>query len=311
MPVYKQTYRQYTGEYLPHSAAWLVIAWKGIQKVWQYKWLKFFRFVFIILFLAHGARLYLAANLDLLEQLGFSNREVEEIIAIDAEFYHQYLVVVSFFCLFITLAVAPSLIAADRHTKAIPLYLSKSLTKLDYVFGKGGILLFYLYIVTVLAGLALMVLYALFIDSMGYLIENRDIAFQVFVYGNLIAVPLVFISLAVSSMSSSRTYVSAILACVYFLAPLVSNFFREISITNQVHGDSGSIWGRLSHWLTTYEWWSLFSLNAIWSQLGSAVFREELEFELHWAWHAGTLALVCALCAFVLYRQIKAVEVVK
>ena len=312
MPVYRQTYQQYTGQYRPHSVSWTVIAWKGITRAWQHKFFKVLRVFFIFGFLFYTIWIYLATNLELLQQLNIDTRQINRIIEINEKFYYRFLISQLLFFYIITLILCPSLVAEDRRTKALVLYLSKSITRFDYLFGKGVVVLFYLSIVTIVASYLLMFLYALFSDNFMYLVQNLRLAFQIFLFSAAMIVPLVFLNLAVSSVSHSRITVSGVLCCIYFMAPVISQVLSNIFSSNETYlSESGPLAAKVSYLISHYEWWSLLSLSSIWTQLGNVIFHEGPAFELHWGWHASVLVLICLASTWVLHRQIRAVEVVK
>lgn len=296
MPVYTQTYRHYTGEWRSRALAWTVIAANGIKKRWRNKGFRLILFLAGAMFLASAARLYLAANLDLIEFFEIPTRRISEILAINDQFYYQYLEAQQFWCFFTALICGAGAISTDRKTKALILYLSKPITRFDYVFGKAAHVAFYQYIITMGSAFALMLLNAIFTENWMSLF-NLPLILRIFAYSNVVVLPLTILSLTLSALIRSREMCAALFAALFWLPSVIIQSFR----------------GLLGRWLwgsSDPEWWSLCSLPNLWDQLGSAIFGQPLPFAPHWIYHLAVLALFCAAMAFVLHQRIEAVEVV-
>jgi len=299
VPVYEQTYRHYEGVYRPRTLIWTIIAGRGVRRVWQTKWFKAVLLFGLLPFVVRALQIYLSVNLELLQWMGFQTRQLQEILTINDEFYLNFLHSEMFACFLITLIAGADLISSDRRTKALTLYLSKPITRLDYLFGKGAVALTYLYSVTLIPALLLVFLYAFFHENWGYLWEQRILILRIVVYAHVLVLPMVLLILAVSSLSKSKVN-SVVMFCVLYLIPMaLSNILRETMedpiITRYIPRD----------------FWSLFCIQNMCQQLGNAIFNMDLPFKVHWMWYAVGLAVVMALCGLVLRRQIQAVEVVK
>ena len=310
MPVYPQTYRHYTGEWRPRSLAWTVIAQSGIVRLWRNKGIRIVLWLTGAMFLLSVARLYLAANLDLLDYLGVNlgsdsgiriddlrNNRITAIFSVNDAFYYNYFQSVSLGYFFIALLAGTGAIASDRRSKALILYLSRPLTALDYIFGKSAFILFYLYCVTLLPALLLMFLHAFYTENWMYLLTNMPLVMKIFAFSNVIAVPLTILALTLSSLFKSNEAAGAFFAALYWLPDVLVQAIR----------------GLLGRWLwgaNDPEWWSLLSLTNILEQIGSYLFLEKTTFLLPAVFHFVALIVMCVLLFVVLYRQIRAVEVV-
>jgi ABC-type transport system involved in multi-copper enzyme maturation permease subunit len=199
------------------------------------------------------------------------------------------------------------LISNDLKFKAIGLYLSKAITRFDYLFGKGMSLFFYLFINLLFMPLLLVFIYANFSDNIAYLFDVQ-LLMRILLFGGLTAVSMVMITLAVSSMSHSSATVNVIQVCIFFLLPVIASF-----IGAQVSGMSFfSSENSLFYLLSYYEWWSLISPTAVWNQLGQVIFQQETTYQnIHWSIYVLDLIVMCVLCSWVLHIRIKPVEVVK
>ncbi|MDP8244779.1 MAG: hypothetical protein P9L94_11900 [Candidatus Hinthialibacter antarcticus] len=310
MPVYPQTYRHYTGQWRPRSLGWTVIALSGITRLWRNKGIRFILMAVGAMFMLSVARLYLAANIELLDYLGinlnndsgfriddFQTNRFKAIFAVNDAFYFNFFQSVYLGFFFIALLAGAGAIASDRRSKALILYLSRPLTPLDYLFGKSAFILFYLYVVSLVPALLLMFLHAFFNEDWGYLFTHIPLAMKIFAYANVIAIPLTILILTLSSLFKSNEAAGAFFAALYWLPDVLVQAIR----------------GLLGRWLwgsNDPEWWSLLSLSNIWQQIGSYLFLEETTFRLPCVFHLIALIVMCVLLSVVLYRQIRAVEVI-
>lgn len=308
MPIYRQTYCHYDGEYYPHSIAWTVIAWKNIELIWRNKWFKFFRFPVLGVFLLYTVWIYFATNIDLLSMLEINISQFSDRFAVDDDFYFSFILSQSYISMFITLGICPLLISNDLKHKAIGLYLSKSLSRFDYLFGKGMSLFFYLFIPLLLMPFLLVLLYANFADNITLLFDVQ-LLMKIFLYGSLVAVTMVMMNLAVSSMSHSSATVNVAQIFIYFLLPPFVLFIGNILNDYTFFSSGNSIF----YFIGNYEWWSLLSPVDVWRQLGSVLFNQTpLPYKnIHWSIYVLDLVFICVLCAWFLHIRIKPVEVVK
>ncbi|MGI6455009.1 MAG: hypothetical protein ACOX5R_05230 [bacterium] len=298
MPVYEQTYQHYYGQLNPRSQTWMVITSMGIRQLWKEKMLKPIFYFSLLPVLLWTGRIYISANADLLEWLQIPSQVIAEVFTVDEEFFYNFLKVQQFFVFLLTLRTGSDIIASDRRHKALILYLSKPLSKVDYLFGKAMILMFYLYLITLIPAWLMMFLNALFTENWSYLIENIPLALQIFLFSHILIVPLVFIILGLSASTKSWATSAALLAVVYFLPPLI------VEILN---GIFRSTFGSLFN----FDYWrSLLTLHSIWEKLGATIFHQATDIELSWFWHLMMLVLICGFFSWLLHRKIQAVEVV-
>src|SRR5262249_16718362 len=144
MPIHDQGYRRYVGQRLPPGRAWMVIAKNGIRTLLRRR-----AFVALLLvswfpFFVRAVQIYAATNLP---QASF--------LAATPEMFRQFLGQQETFLFFITVYAGAGLIANDRRANALQLYLSKPLTRTEYVFGKLSVLLAFLLFVTWLPAIVL------------------------------------------------------------------------------------------------------------------------------------------------------------
>ena len=93
------------------------------------------------------------------------------LLAPSAETFRQFLSFQDFFVFFVTVYVGAGLIANDRRANALQIYLSKPLTRAEYVLGKMAILMTFLLMVTWLPAIMLLLVQVAFAGSFTFLQE--------------------------------------------------------------------------------------------------------------------------------------------
>src|SRR5215831_15242454 len=151
MPIHDQGYRRYSGMRRTPGCAWPVIARTGILAVLGQRRLLGLLLLAWAPFVVRAVQLYVSANF---HQAAF--------LAATAETFREFLSQQSVFVFFVTIAVGAGLVADDRRANALSLYLSRPLTRAEYIVGKAMILLACLLGVTLAPALLLLVLQVVF-----------------------------------------------------------------------------------------------------------------------------------------------------
>jgi ABC-type transport system involved in multi-copper enzyme maturation permease subunit len=150
MAVYEQGYQRWSGTLTSPAWRFLVIAKFSLKEIFKNR---FFRKLFHLLFvypIICLALIYVWHNLDFLKQFG--NIRVD-IPLIDAQFYFAFVVVQGFLGFIVTLLVGPELISKELINNALPLYLSRPISRFDYIMGKLMVLIFLLSVITWVPGI--------------------------------------------------------------------------------------------------------------------------------------------------------------
>lgn len=278
MPIHDQGYRRYAGGRAPRGQAWLVIARSGIRTMLVKK-----AFLGLLLlawfpFFVRAVQIYAAANLP---QAAF--------LAPTASTFRQFLAQQSIFVFFVTVYVGAGLIANDRRANALQIYLSKPLTRAEYVFGKLAILVAFLLLVTWLPAIVLLLVQIAFAGNFSFLVSNAYLFPAITVYAAIEVLLGGLTMLALSSLSNSSRYVGIMYAVLIFFSQAI---FVVVKLS------TGSVW------------WSWLSMIDNLQQVGDAIFR--LPHEAGESLVMASLAIAAALVvsAIVLERRVRGVEVV-
>jgi len=278
MPIHDQGYRRYGGGKAPRGHAWAVIATAGVRTMLAKRVFLGLLLVSWFPFFVRAVQIYAAANLP---QAAF--------LAPTPEMFRQYLEQQEIFVFFITVYAGAGLIANDRRANALQIYLSKPLTRSEYVFGKLAILLTFLLLVTWVPAIVLLIVQTAFAGNFTFFRNNVFLFPAITVFSFVQVVTVATAMLALSSLSNSSRYVGILYAALLFFSQALFGVLRFVA---------GN---------TSLSWISIpFDLN----QVGDAIFRLPLRYDTPWALSLAALLALIAISAFVLERRVRGVEVV-
>jgi ABC-2 type transport system permease protein len=279
MPIHDQTYRRYEGKRQPRGGAWAIIASAGIRTIIRKRLFLGLLLLAWLPFLIRAVLIYASISYPQLSILNTTR-----------ETFHSFLDQQGFFVFMITIWVGSGLIAKDRRANALQIYLSKPLTRAEYIAGKLMVLGAFLLMVTWLPAMMLLLLQMLFAGSFTFIRANLFLFPAITVYAFLQVLLISFAMLALSSLSKSARYASVLYAGVYFFTAAV------FGVTYAATGSSAFSW---------------LSFDASLRQLGNVIFRQPPQYDTPWEVSLLVVLGVMALCLWVLDRRVRGVEVVK
>jgi hypothetical protein len=133
MAVYKRTYKAYTGALTPQWSRFLVLSRFSFATLFDSRLFTAFTVLCFVPFLIGFAFIYISHSLTAQLILGLSTRNP---VPIDGTWFVMYLAVQSWLGFFLTAWCAPGLISQDLANNALPLYLSRPLSRPEYLLGK-------------------------------------------------------------------------------------------------------------------------------------------------------------------------------
>jgi ABC-2 type transport system permease protein len=278
MPIHDQGYRRYGGQRVPRGRAWWIIARTGVRTLIRRR-----AFIALLLaswvpFVVRAVQLYAAANLP---QAAF--------LAPTPETFRQFLSQQDVFLFFITVYAGAGLIANDRRANALQIYLSKPLTRTEYVCGKLAILFAFLLLVTWVPAVLLLVVQILFAGNFKFLAGNLYLFPAITLFSFIQALTVALAMLALSSLSRSSRYVGILYAALLFFTQAIYGVLRAVTGSTQLS------------WLSVPN-----SLD----QLGNAIFKLPGRYDTPVALSALTVVAVLIASGAVLERRVRGIEVV-
>ncbi len=278
MPIHDHGYARYAGTRTPPGRAWAVIAGTGIRGmlsarlfllVLLFAWLPFF---------VRAVMFYLAANVS-----------QADVIAPSPATFRDFFDEQGFFVFVVAVYTGAGLVANDRRANALQIYLSKPLTRAEYVAGKLAVVMAFVSLVTWVPALLLLVVQTVVSGSLAFVREHAFLIPAVTLFGFLQVLLASITMLALSSLSTSARYVGMLYAGAVIFSEAVFQTLRGVT------GGTGLSW---------------VSFGASLAQVGDVIFRVEPRYDTPWGVSLLAVAAIVALSAWVLARRVRGVEIV-
>jgi ABC-2 type transport system permease protein len=279
MPIHDQGYRRYVGSRAALGKTWQVITWAGIRTVLAKR-----SFIALMLlawapFVVRAVQVYVAATF---QQASF--------LAPKAETFREYLLQQGVFVFFVTIYIGAGLIANDRRANALQVYLSKPLTRAEYVAGKFAILFSFLVGVTWLPAILLLLIQIMFAGSLTFIRENIFLLPAITLFSLLQVLVSAMTMLALSSTSKSSRFVGIMYAGLIFFTAALFQALRGIT-------------GRSS--------WAWLSPTDTLEQIAAYIFRADAPYDLSPLVAIVAVVVLIAGSGWILERRVRGVEVVQ
>ncbi|MGB9892998.1 MAG: ABC transporter permease [Candidatus Saccharicenans sp.] len=261
----------------------------GIKLAFQRK---YFKFIFSGAFLPAMVYLVGVYISERLEDFKFMAQGAERTFQVNPAFFKSYLSLdFLFFMIILLMALGGAgLIADDFRYKAIQLYFARPISKLDYLLGKAGVVIFFVGLLTLVPGILLLVFKLLFSGSFKFLLEYPWIILSIIFYSLFLMIFFTAFVLLISSLSKNRRYVSVIIFAVYILSDIIQGIFWII-------------------FRSPYS--ALFSFKANLKQLAAAFFLDKLPYAYPWYWSLLVLGIFCLISFLVVRSKVRGVEVIR
>ena len=281
MPIHDQGYRRYGGQKARTGTGWTVIARAGIRTFISKRAFLGLLLISWFPFFVRAVQFYAASNLTSIPQAS--------LLAPSAETFRPFLEQQQTFVFFVTVYVGAGLIANDRRANALQIYLSKPLTRAEYVFGKLAVLMAFLALVTWLPAIVLLIVQITFAGNFTFFMNNVFLFPAITLFAFIEVTLASSTMLALSSLSKSSRYVAILYAAVIFFTQAVYGVIYAVTRS------------------TALSWLS-FSANL--AQVGDVIFRQPLKYETPWPVSLLMILAVVGLSAVILERRVRGIEVV-
>jgi ABC-2 type transport system permease protein len=276
VPIHDQGYRRYAGERMVRDRRWSVIARAGIVERLRERRFLALMLVAWVLFGVRAVQLYVGTTI---VRASF--------FAPSDETFHSFLNQQRLFVFFITIYAGAGLIASDRQANALQLYLSKPITRHDYIAGKLATLAAFLITVTWVPAMMLLALQVLFSGSLEFVSSHPRLVPAITITSALQVALASMTMLALSSLSRSRRFAAMLYALVTIFAGAVERVLQTAT------GAAG---------------WVLLSPQNTLLVVTDALFGIEPEIPVPIALIA--IVTLMGVCVAVLERRVRAVDVV-
>jgi ABC-2 type transport system permease protein len=277
MPIHDQGYRRYTGRRRPPGQAWWVIARQQVGTYLSQK-----RFIVLLLvawvpFVARAVQIYIGANF---RQASF--------LATTAQLFRSFLDQQGLF-VFLLIVGAAGAIADDRRANALQVYLSKPITRTEYIAGKLFAPMLFVLGITLLPAVLLLIVQVALSGSMTFLTDNLFLVPAIVLYSVVQALVGTVAMMALSSLSKSRRFTALTFTGAFFFTSAMYQALQRI---------------------TGSQAWAAISPRDTLAVIGDAAFRIPGQRALPMWAALLTVAVIVGLSLAVLERRVRGVEVV-
>jgi ABC-2 type transport system permease protein len=288
VPIHDQGYRRYGGTRAPRGRAWAVIAKAGMRTFFAKKAFLGLLLISWFPFFVRAVQVYAAANFP----------QAREFLAVKPDTFRQFLDQQYIWVFFITVYVGAGLIANDRRANALQLYLSKPLTRSEYVFGKLAILMTFLLLVTWVPAISLLILQIMFAGNLTFIKSNLSLFPAITLFSFVQAITVSVAMLALSSLSNSSRFVGILYTALIFFTTALWGVLAFALGFQHVAGGEGR---------PGLSW---ISPTADLTQLGDAIFRLPLRYDSPWSVSLLVIVLLVVASVWILERRVRGVEIV-
>jgi ABC-2 type transport system permease protein len=278
VPIHDQGYRHYEGTRAPHGGAWWIIARSHMATLLVYRWFQILLLVSFAPFVVRAVQIYFAST----------NAQVAEFLATTPDTFRDFLSQQRL-SVFLVVIMQSGLIADDRRTNALQLYLSKPLTRVEYVLGKLVPPLVFVLGVTLLPAVLLLILQIVFSGSLTFLRANLFLLPAITLFSLAQALLSASAILALSSLSKSRRFVAVMYAGIIFFTAAMYQVLRGITSSRR---------------------WAVISPGEMLDVIANAIFRARGEPAVPVYVAVIVLLAIVGVALVILERRIRAVEVV-
>lgn len=277
MPIHDQGYRRYGGGRSRGQAWWVMLRNGVVSMMRSRRWIVLM-IASWIQFVVRAVQFYIAAN--------FAQAAV---VAPSAATFRDFFDKQDLFVFLVTVTLGAVSIAEDRRANALQIYLSKPLTRLEYIVGKLSVLMVFLLFITWVPAILLLIVQVAFAGNFVFLRANAYLFPAITLFSLIEVVMVSMCMLALSSLSTSGRFVGILYTALIFFSDALSGVMRAVT-----GGTSMS--------------WIAFSNNL--AQLGDAIFRVPLRYEMPWFVSLAVVLGLIGISAFILERRVRGVEIV-
>ena len=286
MAVYKRTYKAYNGPLTPAWSRFTVLSRYGLSTLFTSRPFTAYTVLCFVPFLVALAFVYLvnSSTAQAILNLGSNHPVVNNKVSF------AFLVVEGWMGFLLAAWGGPGMITKDFANHSVQLYLSRPLSRAEYLFGKASVLGILLSCTTWIPALILFFVQAQMAGH-GWVWKNLWMAGAI-VLSCLIGIAIVsLLSMALAVWVKWRIVATILMGAVFFLMPVIGALMSAILRTP---------WGNVID--------IPFMIVIIWAHLFRIPTGSGFDVVPLWAAWASTLSL-CAFCFWLLDRKLRAREV--
>lgn len=245
MPIYARGYGAWRGELRGRAFRWLTIARWGVRLTGKSKWLRRLVLVAWLPLLYYVLMFFVVGKLTELHTLEkvtglwqyevlrglFGTKFTDAFVADPAAYrpviwavlIHFFMHWTQIFCVMIVVAiVGPGLVCGDLQSRALSLYFSKPLTRIDYIAGKLAVVAFWVGAVTLAPSLVLYALSVAFSPGVETVFQTISIVPKVVAFAAFLMLGTGAPMLALSSLTPNPRFLGFLWAGFWVMSSVAS-----------------------------------------------------------------------------------------
>jgi ABC-2 type transport system permease protein len=291
MAVYKRTYKTYDGPLTPSWSRFGVVARYSFATLFKSRIFTGFTVLSFFPLLIAVAQIYFIHN-PLAQSL--LDMRMGNLLKIDNRWFAQFLAVQAWMGFMLAAGATPGMVSKDFANHALQLYLSRPLSRLEYLLGKIAVIATLLSAITWIPGLLLFALQAQ-LEGHGWVWDNFYLVGSIIVSGWLWIAVISLMMLALSVWVKWRIAATGLILGVFFLLPGFAEAFNAIMRTE---------WGRLFNlpYVLNVIWLSIYRIDPAFLHL---THQDRIPVWSAWA----AVLTICLASAWLLNEKLKAREV--
>lgn len=286
MAVYKRSYRSYTGPLTPSWSRFSVLTRYVLRSLFRSRFMTAIFVLCLLTPLVYAILIYLNHNASVLSLVHARHNQIVEV---NGKFFLAFLGTQCGLAFFLTAFIGPNTIAPDLANGALPLYFCRPFSRVEYVAGKLGALLFLLSLITWVPGLILFGIESS-LSGAAWMWDNLSLAGGIF-FGCVIWILMIsLIAMALSAWVKWRIAAgAAVLGVMFFLS-----------------GFGAAINGVLRSNVGNY-----INPGALMTCICAHMFGMEspVNMTISGAWIG--LLVICGICVWLLSKKVRAYEVIR
>ncbi len=288
MAVRERTYRTYDGALTTDRWRFLIIPRYAYQEVFASRRFLTMLVASMVWPVVSLVMIYLHHNLEALDILNLRPRDL---LSINGEFFFRFYSIQGSLGFALAFVMGPPLVSADMAHNALPLYLARPFSRVEYILGKLSVLAILLSLITWVPGLLLFA-FQTSLEGTAWAAANLWLVAAIVLAGWMFILVTSLITLALSAWVRWRALARGLLLGVYVFSVVLSE---------AINGTFRTDWGSVLNPARTIvmAWLGLFRMHSLLDQRGIPLWS---------AWVA--LAVMCVVALVLLERKVRAYEVV-
>ena len=286
MAVYKRGYQRYSGPLTGRWTRFMVLPRYAWGRLYQQRLVIGLTMLSFVWPLLCAGFVYLTNHVDLLQGM---DQDFKQFIQVNGQFFAIFMYVQAGFAIFLAALAGPSLIAPDLANNALPLYLSRPLTRWGYAVARLLVIVGMLSVITWVPGL---LLFGLQVGLAGgwWFLANWTLGAGMVIGFLLWLLVLSLVAMAASAYVRWRVVAAAVSLAFFFILAGIAEMMDEVFRVD---------WGHIIDpaWTVNRVWCALLGVEP---PAGPGVMASLL-----------SLAVLVAILSLVIERKLRPVEVVR